>query len=116
MISFLSLSTDCKSMRLLNLQKVGNEWREVLINSVIAEDGTKKFDYVISQKESPLSKLLISKSETREHVEISPEAGAIARQVAERLEEFGGFSLFIDYGHNGEKTDTFRVRNSKNIV
>ena len=29
--------------------------------------------------------------------------------IAQRLEEFGGFALVIDYGHNGEKKDTFRV-------
>ncbi|KAK6641147.1 hypothetical protein RUM44_012856 [Polyplax serrata] len=90
-------------------QKVENEWREVLINSTAAENGTEKFDYAIAEKESPIAKLLIDKNEKREHLEVSVRAGEIAREVAQRLEEFGGFSLFIDYGHDGDKTDTFRA-------
>lgn len=53
--------------------------------------------------------MLIKKEETRDHVEVCPEAGSIAKEIADRLESFGGFSLFIDYGHNGEKSDTLRV-------
>jgi len=30
--------------------------------------------------------------------------------LAARLEEDGGLALFADYGHDGTKTDTFRVR------
>lgn len=46
-------------------------------------------------------------------MEISPETGTIAKYISELLYEEGGFSLFIDYGHSGEKTDTFRV--SRNL-
>lgn len=29
--------------------------------------------------------------------------------LADKLERYGGIALVIDYGHNGNKTDTFRV-------
>lgn len=33
--------------------------------------------------------------------------------LADKLERYGGIALVIDYGHNGDKTDTFRVSNEK---
>lgn len=46
----------------------------------------------------------------RDHFEVSPHSGVIMEQISKRLEEFGGFALVLDYGHEGNKTDTFRVR------
>ena len=43
-------------------------------------------------------------------VEISPETGVIVENITERIIEDGGFALFADYGHSGEKGLTFRVR------
>lgn len=31
------------------------------------------------------------------------------QNIAQRLEEDGGMALIADYGHDGSKTDTFRV-------
>lgn len=42
-------------------------------------------------------------------MEVCPGAGVIAQQLAQRLEENGGVALIADYGHTGDKTDTFRV-------
>lgn len=42
-------------------------------------------------------------------MEVSAESGVILEHLAARLEEDGGFALFADYGHDGNKTDTFRV-------
>lgn len=42
-------------------------------------------------------------------MEVCPEAGLIVQELANRVEIDGGFALFADYGHNGDKTDTFRV-------
>jgi NADH dehydrogenase [ubiquinone] 1 alpha subcomplex assembly factor 7 len=47
--------------------------------------------------------------EKRDHVEVCAESGVILEHLATRLEEDGGFALFADYGHDGRKTDTFRV-------
>lgn len=48
--------------------------------------------------------------EGRDEVEVSPEATVLMGEVATRLEQAGGAMLIIDYGHNGTKGDTFRVR------
>jgi SAM-dependent MidA family methyltransferase len=48
--------------------------------------------------------------EKRDHVEVCAEAGVILEHLTARLEEDGGLALFADYGHDGAKTDTFRVR------
>lgn len=38
-----------------------------------------------------------------------PEAGVIIQRLACRIEKDGGAALVADYGHDGTKTDTFRV-------
>lgn len=47
--------------------------------------------------------------ETRDELEVSVEGLAIMELMADRMERFGGITLLIDYGHEGTKTDTFRV-------
>lgn len=39
-----------------------------------------------------------------------PEGGAIIQLLARRIRQQGGAALIADYGHDGTKTDTFRVR------
>ena len=51
----------------------------------------------------------IDKNDPREHIEISLESGAIIERMSQRIAEKGGFALITDYGHQGDKTDTFRV-------
>ena len=51
----------------------------------------------------------MSADETRDHIEVCPVAGQTVQEVARRIKQHGGFGLFIDYGHTGEKGDTFRV-------
>lgn len=51
---------------------------------------------------------ILQADERREHIEISPETLVIVDYIADFLWEHGGFSLICDYGHNGDKTDTFR--------
>lgn len=51
----------------------------------------------------------VQENEVRDHVEVSPQSGVIMQHIAERLEEAGGIVLVVDYGHDGTKTDTFRV-------
>lgn len=45
----------------------------------------------------------------RTELEISPRTLGIARQLATRVDVHGGIALIADYGHEGEKGDTFRV-------
>lgn len=42
-------------------------------------------------------------------MEVCPEAGVIIQRLAGRIEKDGGAALVADYGHDGTKTDTFRV-------
>ena len=45
----------------------------------------------------------------RDHVEVCPEAGVIIQELSQRIALTGGVALIADYGHDGTKTDTFRV-------
>lgn len=47
--------------------------------------------------------------ETRDHVEVCPDAGVIIQELSQRIALTGGAALIADYGHDGTKTDTFRV-------
>jgi NADH dehydrogenase [ubiquinone] 1 alpha subcomplex assembly factor 7 len=91
------------------LQKDNDIWREILVD--FDPENPDKFRYVISRAETPISKLfpILYPDEKRKHVEISPESDLIANHLADRLETYGGFGLIIDYGHEGDKEDTFRV-------
>jgi len=51
----------------------------------------------------------ISENDTRDHIEVCPEAGVIVQRIADRISTDGGMALIADYGHDGNKTDTFRV-------
>lgn len=91
------------------LQKEGNVWKEILVD--IDPEDKQKFRFVMSRNETPMSKLFASlhPEEKRNHVEISPQSDLIATHIAERIESHGGFGLIMDYGHLGDKEDTFRV-------
>lgn len=89
----------------------GKKWREVLIDICLKDEN--KFRFIQSREETPISKLfsqLCYKSETRDVVELCLEADRILRNVGNRFEQNGGIGLIMDYGHFGEKGDTFRVR------
>lgn len=46
-------------------------------------------------------------------MEVCAEGGVLVQQLARRVEEQRGAALIADYGHDGTKTDTFRVRRLK---
>ncbi|XP_050479484.1 protein arginine methyltransferase NDUFAF7, mitochondrial isoform X1 [Bombus huntii] len=87
-------------------QKTDRGWCEVLVD-IIQGSNEEKFCYVLSNAPTPAT-FYISNDEKREHVEISPESLVIVDYIANFLWECGGFALICDYGHNGDKTDTFR--------
>lgn len=42
--------------------------------------------------------------------ECSPESGTVLNQIADRITTFGGFSIFVDYGHDGSRNSpSFRA-------
>ncbi|XP_066261487.1 protein arginine methyltransferase NDUFAF7, mitochondrial-like [Euwallacea similis] len=86
-------------------------YKEVLVDleSVKSEEKDIRFRYVLAPQDTPMLKMLIKKTETRDHVEISPDAILIYEHICKRLVENGGISLICDYGHNGMGTDSFRA-------
>ncbi|XP_069625573.1 protein arginine methyltransferase NDUFAF7, mitochondrial isoform X4 [Ranitomeya imitator] len=54
----------------------------------------------------PIHKL--QADEKRDHIELSPNAAVIIQKLASQINRFGGAALIADYGHSGDKTDTFR--------
>ncbi|XP_013781570.1 protein arginine methyltransferase NDUFAF7, mitochondrial-like [Limulus polyphemus] len=89
-------------------QKTPEGWREVLIDTDDTK-GPHHLRYVLSRGPTPASKFFIDPKETRNNVEVSPESGVLVQDIAIRLEEEGGCGLVVDYGHDGNKGDTFRA-------
>ncbi|XP_016977776.2 protein arginine methyltransferase NDUFAF7 homolog, mitochondrial [Drosophila rhopaloa] len=90
------------------LQLAGNKWQEVLID--VASEGEKDFRYVLSRSQTPVSSVFRPMpDETRSCLEYSLETERQVGLLAERIQRDGGIALIMDYGHFGEKTDTFRA-------
>ncbi|XP_058825891.1 protein arginine methyltransferase NDUFAF7 homolog, mitochondrial [Topomyia yanbarensis] len=92
-------------------QKESDGWKEVLVD--IDPNSNDKFRFVVSKAETPMLRLFLNSlpeiANGREHVEISFESEALIRQIGERFHSNGGLALIVDYGHLGEKGDTFRA-------
>lgn len=46
----------------------------------------------------------------RDYVEVSLESGIIVQKILQRVSDYGGRVLIIDYGYEGIKKDIFRVK------
>ncbi|XP_075226821.1 protein arginine methyltransferase NDUFAF7, mitochondrial [Lycorma delicatula] len=90
-------------------KKTKHGWREILIDIDSKDPNEHSFRYVIAPGPTPHSRIFVKESETRDEIEVSPESGVIMNELAVRLEQYGGFALIADYGHNGTLTDTFRA-------
>lgn len=42
-------------------------------------------------------------------MEVCADGGVVVQKLTGRITEDGGAALIVDYGHDGTKTDTFRV-------
>ncbi|XP_046970965.1 protein arginine methyltransferase NDUFAF7 homolog, mitochondrial [Vanessa cardui] len=96
-------------------EKTENGWREILIEL----DENEKLQYRIAANETQSVRTLVRPpldAGDRMELEISPRALGIARQLATRVDQYGGLALIADYGHNGEKGDTFRAFHKHKIV
>lgn len=91
------------------LQKTERGYREILIDIEPSDETT--FRYVIANCATPATKLFENRQKvtTKDHVEFSPESLILAKSIATKVTEHGGLCLIADYGHVGEKTDTFRA-------
>ncbi|XP_061480661.1 protein arginine methyltransferase NDUFAF7, mitochondrial isoform X2 [Rhineura floridana] len=87
-------------------QKTEKGWRELLVD--IDPDTPDKLQFVLAPSATPATKAFIYDKESRDHLEVCPEAGIIIQKLAHNIEKNGGAALIIDYGHDGTKTDTFR--------
>lgn len=90
------------------------KWREILIDIDLKKQNS--FRYVISKSSTPILSVFLSRKwneellkDSRNHIEYSIEGENILETISKNLKEFGGFALIMDYGHAGEKGDTFRV-------
>lgn len=86
-----------------------DKWREILIDIDPAGD---RLRFVHSPTETVALGLFLkalAPDECRVHIEYSLDSDQIIEHIAFRLEENGGFALVMDYGHVGDKSDTFRV-------
>ncbi|XP_055545941.1 protein arginine methyltransferase NDUFAF7 homolog, mitochondrial [Wyeomyia smithii] len=97
--------------------KEGDSWKEVLID--VDQQNSEKFRFVASKADTPMLRLFLNSycSESmadRNHVEISFESESVIQEIGNRLSSNGGLALIVDYGHLGDKGDTFRAfRNHK---
>ncbi|XP_036326774.1 protein arginine methyltransferase NDUFAF7 homolog, mitochondrial [Rhagoletis pomonella] len=96
------------------LQRDGKLWKEVLIDvnsrDSVDSDNQPDFRYVISKAQTPVSHLYQPiTNEARDCLEYSLDTDRIISMMAERFEIDGGIGLIMDYGHFGEKGDTFRA-------
>lgn len=60
--------------------------------------------------------MCVQAEEVRRHVEVCAEGGVLAQQLARRISRDGGAALIADYGHDGTKSDTFRVRPRPQVI
>ncbi|XP_069881493.1 protein arginine methyltransferase NDUFAF7, mitochondrial isoform X3 [Dipodomys merriami] len=87
------------------VEKTPHGWREVLID--IDPQVSDKLRFVLAPGATP-AEAFIQCGETRDHIEVCPEAGVIIQELSQRIALTGGAALIADYGHDGTKTDTFR--------
>uniref|UniRef100_A0A8D2JKG3 Protein arginine methyltransferase NDUFAF7 n=1 Tax=Varanus komodoensis TaxID=61221 RepID=A0A8D2JKG3_VARKO len=88
------------------LRKTEKGWREVLVD--IDPETPDKLRFVLAPSSTPATEAFIHREESRNHVEVCPDAGVIIQKLAHNIEKNGGAALIVDYGHDGTKTDTFR--------
>ncbi|XP_075856789.1 protein arginine methyltransferase NDUFAF7, mitochondrial isoform X2 [Microcebus murinus] len=86
-------------------QKTPQGWREVFID--VDPQVSDKLRFVLAPGATPAA-AFIQHDETRDHVEVCPDAGIIIQELSQRIALTGGAALIADYGHDGTKTDTFR--------
>lgn len=89
------------------------KWKEILVD-IDGEGKEDNFRFIESNTTTPilgvfLTRPWLNREALSSHVEYSVEIEQTIDAIADRIDEYGGFSLIMDYGHEGEKGDTFRV-------
>ncbi|UJR10386.1 hypothetical protein I4U23_014591 [Adineta vaga] len=97
-------------------QKTSQGWKEVMIDW---NPLSKQLHYVLSMKATSMSRLYMNYLQSitnREHIEISPQRTMMMQAMCKHLTKYGGSALIGDYGHWGEKGDTFRAFRKDELV
>ncbi|KAM4772873.1 protein arginine methyltransferase NDUFAF7, mitochondrial [Rhinophrynus dorsalis] len=91
------------------LQRTREGWREILID-IDPEASVEKLRFVLASTStaSLVAKTFIEDDEKKDHVEVCPSAAVIIQKLADHISSYGGAALIADYGHVGDKMDTFR--------
>ncbi|XP_045583693.2 LOW QUALITY PROTEIN: protein arginine methyltransferase NDUFAF7, mitochondrial [Procambarus clarkii] len=90
------------------IRRMEEGWREVLID-IDEGDGPHHLRYVLARGATPATKVFIQPEETRDEIEVCPEAAVLCEELASRIEDDGGIALIMDYGHDGKSSSTFRA-------
>ncbi|CAF3696380.1 unnamed protein product [Adineta steineri] len=97
-------------------QKTAQGWKEVMVDW---NPLTKQLHYVLSLKATTMSRLyenFLKNIKDRQHIEISPQRAAMVQTICRHLTKYGGSFLIGDYGHWGEKSDTFRAFRKDELI
>ncbi|CAI2347849.1 unnamed protein product [Caenorhabditis sp. 36 PRJEB53466] len=91
-------------------QRCGQDWNEIYVNLTRNDE----LCFMKSKGENLHTKGLIPPrirtDQSREFWECSPESATVISQIVDRIATFGGFSLFVDYGHDGTRNShSFRA-------
>ena len=81
-------------------------WHEILIDVDKVKSDALRF---VKSRNATLSSVFIDPTESKTELEVCPTAGSTMRHICERLTFHGGLALVADYGHEGDKGDTFRA-------
>ncbi|KAI6228152.1 Protein arginine methyltransferase NDUFAF7-like protein, mitochondrial [Aphelenchoides besseyi] len=98
-------------------ERKDSTWCEVYVNL----DQQANLCFMTSKSENLHTKGLIPtwirEDKQRNKWEVCPEAGSTVTDIAQRIKSYGGFGLFIDYGHNGSRmTTSLRAYHQHQIV
>lgn len=86
------------------------KWREILIDIDAADGDRLRFVHARNETVAlALFRQTLEPDDNRDHIEYSLDTDQIVEHIGLRLEQHGGFALVMDYGHMGDKSDTFRV-------
>ncbi|VDN52973.1 unnamed protein product [Dracunculus medinensis] len=89
------------------------QWHEIYI----ALNENDQLYFMLSKGENLYTKGLIPEKVRRDHKrtvwELCPDACLFVSQIAERITQYGGIGLLIDYGHDGQRS-TLSLRAYKN--
>ncbi|KER32636.1 hypothetical protein T265_01323 [Opisthorchis viverrini] len=88
------------------------QWHEVLVGLSEEDSGESKLCFVQAPNRTPAQvaylPLVATLLEGREFCELSPRALLLTDEICQRIAQDGGAALLVDYGHLGDKKNTFR--------